>query len=428
MRKRGINLTVLEIYGESVLKKLDPEVYNLLHSEESRRQDGIELIASENHTSLDVMEAQASVMTDKYAEGYPGKRYYGGCEYYDQMENLAIERAKKAIGAEHANVQPHSGAQVNMIAYESFMEHGDTALGLNLDNGGHLTHGASVNFSGKFYNFIPYGISAKTGRIDMPAVEKLAKEHKPKLILCGASAYPRDWDYKHFREIADSADAYMMVDMAHIAGLIAAKVQNDPIPYADVVTSTTQKTLRGPRGGLILCREEYAKAVDFATFPNIQAGPFMHTIAAKAVCFANLMKPEFKAYAKQVLKNAEALANGLIGYDFNLISGGTDNHLMLIDLRNKGITGKAAQILFEGARITLNKNMIPDDPEKPFITSGVRVGTPAVTTRGMKVPEMKKIAGWINTITENKDDEKMVAEIGKEVTELAHKFKLPWDR
>jgi len=420
-------MTIVEARGESILQKSDAEIYGLIKSEESRRRDGLELIASENHTSLDVMEAQACVMTDKYAEGYPGKRYYGGCKYYDEVETIAIERAKKVFGAEHANVQAHSGAQANMTAYASFMEHGDTALGLNLNDGGHLTHGSPVNFSGKFYNFVPYSVSEETGQIDMDAVESLAKEHKPKLILCGASAYPRDWDYKRFREIADSADAYLMVDMAHIAGLIAAKVQNDPVPYADIITSTTQKTLRGPRGGLILAREEYAKRVDSTNFPNIQAGPFMHTIAAKAVCFANLMKPDFRGYCEQVLKNAAVLAKGLVSHDFKLISGGTDNHLMLIDLRNKGIQGKPAQILFEEAHITINKNMVPNDPEKPFIASGVRVGTPAVTTRGLKEPEMKKVAEWINGVIGNKDDVEKVREIGKEVTELAHRFKLPWE-
>jgi len=421
-------MTILEIQGESILKKSDSEVYNIIKNEEKRRRDGLELIASENHTSQDVMEAQACVMTDKYAEGYPGKRYYGGCKYYDEVENLAIDRAKKVYGAEHANVQAHSGAQANMVAYAAFMDHGDIALGLNLAHGGHLTHGCPVNFSGKFYNFIPYNVSPETGRIDMDEVERLAKQHKPKLILAGASAYPRDRDYKRFREIADGVDAYLMVDMAHISGLIAAKVQNDPTPYADVITSTTQKSMRGPRGGIILCKGEHAKIVDSANFPNIQAGPLMHTIAAKAVCFGNLMKPEFKTYCKQILKNAKVLAEELVKYEFNLISSGTDNHLMLIDLRNKNMTGKDAQNLFEEAHITINKNMVPDDPEKPFITSGVRVGTPAVTTRGLKEPEMKKIANWINLIVQNRADQDEIYKIRDEVTALAHQFKLPWEK
>ena len=421
-------MTVLELNGESYLKKSDKAVYDLIKGEENRRRDGLELIASENHTTLDVMEAQASVMTDKYAEGYPGRRYYGGCKYYDAVENLAIERLKKVFGAEHANVQPHAGAQANVAAYEAFMDYKDTALGLNLEHGGHLTHGSPVNFSGKFYNFVPYNVDLETGIIDMAEVEELAKKHKPKLILCGASAYPRDWDYKHFREIADMVDAYLMADIAHIAGLVAAKLQNDPIPYADVVTSTTHKTLRGPRGGIILAREEYKKKVDSAIFPSLQAGPLMHTIAAKAVCFGNLMKPDWKAYCTQILKNAETLAKELANYGFTILSGGTDNHLVLIDTRNKGLTGKEAQILVEEAKITINKNMIPGDPEKPFITSGIRMGTPAVTTRGLKEPEMTKVAGWLNQIFENKDNPGEISKIGKEVTALAHQFKLPWEK
>ena len=422
-------MTIVESAGaKSILKEEDPEVYEIITGEEKRRKEGIELIPSENHTSLAVMEAQASVLTDKYAEGYPGKRYYGGCQHYDEIEQLAIDRAKKVFGAEHANVQPHSGAQANMIAYATFMKMGDTILGLNLSHGGHLTHGSQVNFSGKYYNFIAYGVSRDTKTIDYDELEGLAREHKPKMILCGGSAYPRDWDYKRVRKICDRFDAYMMVDIAHIAGLIVGKVQNDPVPYADVVTSTTQKTLRGPRGGIILCRKKYAKQADKANFPLIQAGPLMHTIAAKAVCFAELMKPEFKKYAEQVIKNNKVMTEELMGHGFDLCSGGSDNHLTLIDLRNKSLTGKEVQDNCDDFGISLNKNMVPFDTQTPMVTSGMRLGTPCVTTRGMKEKEMKVIAEQINIMIDNLTDQEAKKKVKARIEELTSKFPLPWEK
>ena len=361
-------------------------------------------------------------MTNKYAEGYPGARYYGGCEYVDVVENLAINRLKEIFGAEHANVQPHSGAQANMAVYLAMLNVGDTVLGMNLSHGGHLSHGSKVNSSGKLYNFIPYGVDKDTGRIDYEEVEKLAVENKPKLILAGASAYPREIDFKRFKEIADKVGALFMVDMAHIAGLVAASLHQNPVEYADFVTSTTHKTLRGPRGGIILCKEEYAKLIDKAVFPGVQGGPLMHVIAAKAVCFGEALKPEFKEYQKQIVKNAKVLADELIRYGFNLVSGGTDNHLMLVDLRNKGITGKELEQRLDSVGITLNKNAVPFDTEKPSITSGVRIGTPAVTTRGFKEGEMKKIAKLINMAVDNFEQNKQ--EIKKEVEEICKKFPL----
>ena len=361
-------------------------------------------------------------MTNKYAEGYPGHRYYGGCECVDVAESLAIERAKKLFGAEYANVQPHSGAQANMSVYFAVLEPGDTVLGMNLAHGGHLTHGSKVNSSGKLYNFIPYGVGEQTGRIDYDELERLAIENKPKLILAGASAYPREIDFKRIREIADKTGSIFMVDMAHIAGLVAAGLHQNPVEYADIVTTTTHKTLRGPRGGLILCKEEYGKAIDKALFPGTQGGPLMHVIAAKAVCFGEALKPEFKEYQKQIVKNAKVLSEELVKLGFNLVSGGTDNHLMLIDLRNKGITGKELEERLDDVGITTNKNSVPFDTEKPMITSGIRIGTPAATTRGFKEEEMVKIAHLINMTVENYEDKK--EEIRAEVAAICAKFPL----
>ncbi len=361
-------------------------------------------------------------MTNKYAEGYPAHRYYGGCEYVDVVENLAIERVKKLFGAEYANVQPHSGAQANMAVYFAVLEPGDTVLGMNLAHGGHLTHGSPVNFSGKLYNFIPYGVDEETGRINYDELEKLAIENKPKIILAGASAYPREIDFKRIREIADKTNSIFMVDMAHIAGLVAAGLHQNPVKYADIVTTTTHKTLRGPRGGLILCREKYGKAIDKAVFPGIQGGPLMHTIAAKAVCFGEALKPEFKEYQKQIVKNAKVLSEELLKLGFNLVSGGTDNHLILIDLRNKGITGKELETRLDDVGITVNKNAVPFDTEKPSITSGIRIGTPAVTTRGFKEEEMVKIANLINETVESYEDKK--EEIRSKVAEICSKYPL----
>ena len=404
------------------LKNTDNEIYDAIEKELNRQRNKIELIASENFVSESVMEAMGSYMTNKYAEGYPGHRYYGGCECVDIAENLAIERAKELFGAEYANVQPHSGAQANMSVYFAILEPGDTVLGMNLAHGGHLTHGSKVNSSGKLYNFIPYGVGEQTGRIDYDELERLAIENKPKLILAGASAYPREIDFKRIREIADKTGSIFMVDMAHIAGLVAAGLHQNPVEYADIVTTTTHKTLRGPRGGLILCKEEYGKAIDKALFPGTQGGPLMHVIAAKAVCFGEALKPEFKEYQKQIVKNAKVLSEELVKLGFNLVSGGTDNHLMLIDLRNKGITGKELEERLDDVGITTNKNSVPFDTEKPMITSGIRIGTPAVTTRGFKEEEMVKIAQLINMTVENYEDKK--EEIRAEVASICAKFPL----
>lgn len=378
------------------LKKEDVEVYDAIQNELKREQNKIELIASENFVSDAVMEAMGSYMTNKYAEGYPGKRYYGGCEYVDVVEDLARDRAKKLFNAEHANVQPHSGAQANMAVYFAMLKPGDTVLGLDLSHGGHLTHGSTVNSSGNLYNFIHYGVNKDTGRIDYDQVEKLAKEHKPKLIVTGASAYPRIIDFKRFKEIANEVGSMLMVDMAHIAGLIVTGLHPNPVEYADFVTSTTHKTLRGPRGGLILCKEKYAKAIDKALFPGIQGGPLMHVIAAKAVCFKEALEPEFKKYQEKLVENSKVLAEELLKLDFNLVSGGTDNHLILIDLRNKNITGKELETRLDEVGITVNKNAVPFDTEKPSITSGIRIGTAAVTTRGFEEKDMLEIANLIN--------------------------------
>jgi len=404
------------------LKRTDEKVYDAVEKELYRERNKIELIASENFVSDSVMEAAGSYMTNKYAEGYPDHRYYGGCECVDIVEDLARDRLKEIFGAEHVNVQPHSGSQANMAVYMAVLEPGDTILGMNLSHGGHLTHGSPVNFSGKLYNIISYGVGEKTGTIDYDEVERLAMEHKPKLILAGASAYPREIDFKKFREISDKAGAFFMVDMAHIAGLIAAGLHQSPVPYADFVTSTTHKTLRGPRGGIILCKEEYAKAVDKAIFPGTQGGPLMHIIAAKAVCFGEALKPEFKEYQKQVIKNAKALEEGLRKFGFNMVSGGTDNHLILIDLRNKGITGKELEVRLDDVGITVNKNAVPFDTEKPTITSGIRVGSPAVTTRGLKEADMLEIAELIDMTVNSYDGKK--EEIRNGVAKICARYPL----
>ncbi len=402
------------------LKAEDIQVYDAIMKELNRQRNKIELIASENFVSPSVMEAMGSYLTNKYAEGYPAHRYYGGCEYVDIVEDLARDRVKEIFGAEHANVQPHSGAQANMAVYAALLQPGDTVLGMNLSHGGHLTHGSKVNASGKLYNFIPYGLNEKNGRIDYDEVERLALEHKPKLILAGASAYPRIIDFERFREIADKVGCYFMVDMAHIAGLVAAGLHPNPVEYADVVTSTTHKTLRGPRGGLILCKEKYAQVIDKAIFPGTQGGPLMHVIAAKAVCFKEALKPDFKTYQEQIIKNSAVLAEELLKLNFNLVSGGTDNHLILIDLRNKHITGKELETKLDDVGITVNKNAVPFDTEKPSITSGIRIGTPAVTTRGFKEDDMKEIAHLINMVVENKNTE----EIKQRVKKLCEKHPL----
>ena len=389
------------------VKSYDPEVASAMQQVLERQRTHIELIASENLVSKAVMAAMGSHLTNKYAEGYPGKRYYGGCEYVDIVENLAIERAKKLFGCDYANVQPHSGAQANLAAFFAMVEPGDTVMGMNLAHGGHLTHGSPVNISGKYFHIVPYGIT-DDGYIDYDEVLKIAKEAKPKLIIAGASAYPREIDFKKFREIADEVGAYLMVDMAHIAGLVATGLHMSPIPYADVTTTTTHKTLRGPRGGMILCNEESAKKFNFnkAVFPGIQGGPLMHVIAAKAVCFKEALDDSFKVYMKGVKDNAQALAKGLTDRGFNLISGGTDNHLMLVDLRNMNVTGKECEKLLDAANITCNKNTIPNDPASPFVTSGIRLGTPAVTSRGMVVEDMDVIAEAISLLVKDVDANK----------------------
>lgn len=407
------------------LKDVDIEIYNAIISEKKRQEEGIELIASENFVSEAVMEAAGSVLTNKYAEGYAGKRYYGGCINVDIVEDLAVERLKELFGAKFANVQPHSGSQANMGVYVSLLEAGDKILGMSLSAGGHLTHGYKINFSGKNYIGLEYGLDPKTETIDFKEIRKIALEEKPKIIVAGASAYSRTIDFKKFREIADEIGAYFMVDMAHIAGLVATGEHPNPMEYADVVTSTTHKTLRGPRGGVILTNnEEIAKKIDKTIFPGIQGGPLMHIIAAKAVAFKEALSPEFKSYQKQVVKNAKAMADELVAGGLRIVSGGTDNHLMLVDLRAKGVTGKLAEEILEKAGITCNKNAIPNDPEKPFITSGIRLGSPAITTRGMKEEEAKQIARMIIKVLENPNDEVKIAEVRKDVLELTKKFPL----
>ncbi len=404
------------------LRQSDPKVAEAIANEEIREAERIVLIASENYASRAVREAQGSVMTNKYAEGYPGRRYYGGCQYVDVVESLAIERAKALFGAEHVNVQPHSGAQANMAVFFSVLKPGDTLLGMSLAHGGHLTHGSPVSFSGSLYRVVSYGVLKETGRIDYDAVARLAEAERPKIIVAGASAYCRILDFKRFREIADRVGAYFMVDMAHIAGLVAAGVHPSPVPYADFVTTTTHKTLRGPRGGMILCREQYAKAIDKSVFPGVQGGPLMHVIAAKAVALGEALQPEFKIYQQQVVKNAQALAQSLISKGYSIVSGGTDNHLMLVDLTRQGITGKEADEALDAAGITVNKNAIPFDERPPAQASGIRIGTPIVTTRGMKEPEMEKIATYINTVIGNRKDEAVLASIRAEVKQLCGQF------
>ena len=407
------------------IKDYDVEVYNAIVEEEKRQEEGIELIASENFVSKAVMEAAGSVFTNKYAEGYPERRYYGGCVNADTVEQLAIDRLKKIFGAKFANVQPHSGSQANMGVYVSLLEAGDKILGMGLSSGGHLTHGYKVNFSGKNYIGIEYGLNPETELLDYDEVRRLAVQEKPKIIVAGASAYSRIIDFKKFREIADEVGAYLMVDMAHIAGLVAAGEHPNPMEYADIVTSTTHKTMRGPRGGIILTNnEEIAKKIDKAIFPGIQGGPLMHIIAAKAVAFKEALSPEFKEYQKQVVKNAKAMADALVKGGLRIVSGGTDNHLMLVDLRPKGVTGKLAEESLEKAGITCNKNAIPNDPEKPFVTSGVRLGTPAITARGMKEDESVKISEMIIKVLENVNDDEKIAEVRNEVLRLTEKFPL----
>ena len=406
------------------LKKNDPQIYTALYQELDRQRHTLEMIASENFTSLEVMATQGSWLTNKYAEGYPGKRYYGGCEYVDIAENLAIDRAKKLFNAEYANVQPHSGSQANFAVYFALLKPGDTILGMNLAHGGHLTHGSPVNVSGSYFNVIPYGVNKNTEIIDYDEMEKLALEHKPKMIIGGASAYPRIIDFAKMKKIADKINAFLMIDMAHIAGLVATELHPNPIEYADVVTSTTHKTLRGPRGGLILAKEKYAKQLNKAIFPGIQGGPLMHVIAAKAVAFQEALSPEFKTYQTQVIKNAQILANELIKLGFRIVSNGTDNHLLLIDLRNKKITGKLAETTLDEIGITTNKNAIPFDPESPFITSGIRLGTPALTTRGFKETEMKKIAQIISLSLNNINKQDSQNQAKTQVKELCDQFPL----
>lgn len=405
------------------LDEVDIEIYNAIEDEKTRQSEGLELIASENFTSNAVLEAQRSVMTNKYAEGYPGKRYYGGCKFVDVAETLAIERAKKLFNADHANVQPHSGTQANMAVYFSCLNVGDTVLGMDLSCGGHLSHGSPVNFSGKFYNFQFYGVNKNSNRIDFDEVREKANELKPKLIVTGASSYPREIDFKEFRKIADEVGALLMADIAHIAGLIACGLHNSPVPYCDFVTSTTHKTLRGPRGGLILCKEEHKKSIDKAVFPFTQGGPMMHTIAAKAVCFKEAMGVDFINYQKQIIKNCKVLSDELMSLGYELVTGGTDNHLFLMDLRKNNITGKEAQELLEDAGITANRNVIPYDPKPPNVTSGLRIGVPAITSRGMKEPEMKQIAVMINNVLKNKD-KCTIEKVRNEVRELCKKFPL----
>ena len=404
------------------LKEFDNEVFEAIRLETERQEFKLELIASENMVSEEVMEAAGSVMTNKYAEGSPGKRYYGGCEYVDIVERLAIERAKKLFGADHANVQPHSGSQANMAVYLATVKPGDTVMGMNLSHGGHLTHGSPVNFSGQLYNIVFYGVRPDNHRLDMDQVRDQARQHKPKLIVVGASAYPRVIDFKAFREIADEVGAKVMVDIAHIAGLVATNLHPSPVPYAEFVTTTTHKTLRGPRSGMIMCREEFAKAVDKQIFPGIQGGPLMHIIAAKAVAFKEALLPSFTAYQSQVLKNAKVLSEELVAKGYSLVSGGTDNHLMLIDLTKQDITGKEAEEALGKAGITVNKNTIPFETRSPFVTSGVRVGVPAATTKGMKEPEMKLIAGFIDRALQNRGSEAALEVIKAEVKDLCVRF------
>lgn len=409
------------------LKTIDPEIYEIMRHEIERQRTKLNLIASENYASRAVLQAQGSVMTNKYAEGYPGKRYYGGCEFVDAAENLAVDRAKKLFKAEHINVQPHSGSQANMAVYFSMLKYGDTIMSMDLSHGGHLSHGSPVNFSGKLFKIVPYGVSRQTRTLDYDELSKIAKEHKPKIIVAGASAYPRELDFKRFREIADEAGALLLSDIAHIAGLVVAGVHCDPVPYSDFVTTTTHKTLRGPRGGMIMCREEYAKDIDKTVFPGMQGGPLMHVIAAKAVAFKEAMSKEFNEYQKQIVKNAKKVAGELMMRGNELVSGGTDNHLMLVDLNPIGITGKEAEAKLQEAGIILNKNTIPFETKSPFITSGIRIGTPAATTRGMKEKEMIIIAEAIDEVIRNINDTNKIKEVRRSILELCNQFPIPYE-
>ena len=407
------------------LRDADPEVYNSIVNEAERQHDGLELIASENFTSIPVLQAAGCVMTNKYAEGYPGKRYYGGCQFVDDAERLAIERCKQLFQAEHANVQPHAGALANMAAYMAVMKPGDTLLGMNLSHGGHLTHGSPVNFSGQLYRVVAYGVHEQDGRIDYDAVRELARKERPRVIVAGASAYPRIIDFKKFGEIAREVEAVLVVDMAHIAGLVAGDAHPSPVPHADIVTSTTHKTLRGPRSGFIVCREQWAKPIDKQVFPGMQGGPLMHIIAAKAVAFREALQPEFKAYAAHVVANARSLAEVLLERGFDLVSGGTDNHLLLLDLRNRGeLTGKIAEEALGRAEITVNKNTVPGEQRSPFVTSGIRIGTAALTTRGMGSAEFRRIGGWIADVLESYTDESTINRVRQQVHELCEDFPL----
>ena len=408
----------------SFLEKQDPNIQAVINQELARQRDKLEMIASENFVSQAVMEAQGSVLTNKYAEGYPGKRYYGGCENVDVIETLAIERAKRLFGAEHANVQPHSGSQANFGVYFALLQPGDTIVGMNLSHGGHLTHGSPVNVSGTYFNVVPYGVDAETQQIDYDEFRKIVLEAKPKLIIAGGSAYSRQIDFKKMAEVAHEVDAIFMVDMAHFAGLVAAGLHPNPVEYADIVTTTTHKTLRGPRGGMILCKEKYAKAIDKAIFPGIQGGPLMHVIAAKAVAFGEALQPEFKVYAQQVIDNAKALAAALQEKGLTIVSGGTDTHVMLVDVRNTGLTGKEAEHLLDEVGITCNKNTIPFDPASPFVTSGIRLGTPALTTRGLQVKDMEEIADIIEVVLKNPEDKSVHEEASKRVAALCEAYPL----
>jgi len=409
---------------QRALEAADPEIADAIRKETERQSSGLELIASENFVSSAILEAAGSVLTNKYAEGYPGKRYYGGCEFVDVAESLALSRAKALFGAEHANVQPHSGAQANMSVYLTLLKPGDTVLGMNLAHGGHLTHGHPLNFSGKLYTIVPYGVRKDDERIDYDDLSRLADEHKPKMIMVGASAYPRVIDFARIADVAKRVGAPMVVDMAHIAGLVAGRVHPSPVPHADFVTSTTHKTLRGPRAGMVLCRQQYAKDLDRTVFPGVQGGPLMHIIAAKAVCFKEAATAEFAAYQKQIVANAQRLAAALASSGFRLVSGGTDNHLMLVDVFSKGVTGKAAEAALDRAGITVNKNAIPFDQNPPMVASGIRIGTPAVTTRGMREPEMDVIAGFITRVLATPDDERAQTMVKTEVEQLCRKFPL----
>ena len=409
-----------------LLQQADPDIFHAVQGERARQKYGLEMIASENYTSKAVMAAQGTVLTNKYAEGYPGRRYYGGCEFVDEAEKIALARAKQIFGGDHANVQPHSGAQANMAVFLACLQPGDTILGLDLAHGGHLTHGMKLNFSGKYFKVASYGVTKDTNRIDFDQVAAQAREHKPKLVIAGASAYPRLFDFARFADICKEVGALFMVDMAHIAGLVAAKLHPDPMPHADFVTTTTHKTLRGPRGGMIFCRENWAKPIDSAVFPGVQGGPLMHVIAAKAVAFGEALRPDFTAYQQRVIDNARTLAEALLAAGFPIVSGGTDNHLMLVDVFSKaGVGGKQAEQALDAAGITVNKNMIPFDPRKPMDPSGVRIGTPALTTRGMKQPEMRQIARWIAEVLHRPADDDLISRVRGSVHELCEQFPVP---